>query len=221
MTSIPYETMIINGAEALNKLWELQNDGGSTPVILGSKESAELLAENLEDVEQSVEQINAASAEIKFPQWFSDRVADDEEYYEQPHGEWPEVELTKMEITSHLDVLTGKPLNEVLIALIPTKESWKVPAYLKAGGWNECPLPEEHVALFKKWQDEYLIRVTCITGDVIEVAVERPPTQKDKAMELALEQFVYCPDIVHQGVETVENLASTLLNGGVWYFWWD
>jgi len=221
MTSIPYEQVTVKGSEALGKLNELSANKDITPIILGSNESAELLAENFDGNAQSVEQIIAASAEISFPQWFSDRVSEDTEYYEELHGEWPVEELQKMEITSHLAVLTGKPLKEVLIALIPTTESWQVPAYLRVGGWNECPTPEEHAALFKKWQSEYSAQVTCITGDIIELVVKNPPTEKDKALELALEQFIYCPDIVHQGVETIENLASTLLNGGVWYFWWD
>ena len=40
-------------------------------------------------------------------------------------------------------------------------------------------------------------------------------------MELAEEQFAYCPDIVHQGVGTISALASMLLDGTAWYFWWD
>jgi len=75
--------------------------------------------------------------------------------------------------------------------------------------------------LFKKWQNEYSAKVACVTGDVIEFTVENPPTTKEQALQLAEEQFIYCSDIVFQGVETIENLASTLLNSKVWYFWRD
>ena len=51
-------------------------------------------------------------------------------------------------------------------------------------------------------------------------AVAKPAT-KEEALALAWEQFVYCPDIVTQGTETVEVLAAALLNGPVWLFLWD
>jgi len=38
---------------------------------------------------------------------------------------------------------------------------------------------------------------------------------------LAKEQFLYCSDIVEQGAGSIRNLASILLNGRAWYFWWD
>ena len=34
------------------------------------------------------------------------------------------------------------------------------------------------------------------------------------------EQFAYCDDIVHQGAQTICNLAA-LLNNPRWFFWWD
>ena len=40
-------------------------------------------------------------------------------------------------------------------------------------------------------------------------------------MALAWEQFLFCEDIVSQGVETISNLGATLLNSPYWFFWWD
>jgi len=40
-------------------------------------------------------------------------------------------------------------------------------------------------------------------------------------MELAKEQYIFCNDIVDQGVGTVSALAATLLDSNYWYFWWD
>ncbi len=31
----------------------------------------------------------------------------------------------------------------------------------------------------------------------------------------------YCPDIVDQGVGTLDALATVLVSGSVWFFWWD
>ena len=40
-------------------------------------------------------------------------------------------------------------------------------------------------------------------------------------LDLALEQYAYCNDIVDQGVETVGRLADGLMKSHNWYFWWD
>ena len=42
-------------------------------------------------------------------------------------------------------------------------------------------------------------------------------------MEVATEQYGFCPDIVdqEQGDPTVGNLADVLWQSTVWYFWWD
>jgi len=48
----------------------------------------------------------------------------------------------------------------------------------------------------------------------------RPPT-REAALELAREQYVYCSDIVDQGVQTLSALAAVLMQSAWWYFWWD
>ena len=43
----------------------------------------------------------------------------------------------------------------------------------------------------------------------------------EQALDLALEQYAYCSDIVDQGVEPVGRLADGLAKSSYWYFWWD
>ena len=49
------------------------------------------------------------------------------------------------------------------------------------------------------------------------------PISAQKALEMALEQYGICPDIVDQEPEdaTVGALADALRQSAVWYFWWD
>ena len=49
------------------------------------------------------------------------------------------------------------------------------------------------------------------------------PVSTEKAMEVALKQYGFCPDIVDQEPEdaTVGALADVLRQSTVWYFWWD
>jgi hypothetical protein len=60
-----------------------------------------------------------------------------------------------------------------------------------------------------------------VTHDVLEFRVARPPTSRDAALALAESQYYYCPDIVEQGMESIEALALSLLKSKIWYFWWD
>ena len=47
--------------------------------------------------------------------------------------------------------------------------------------------------------------------------------QYQKIMEVAVEQYGFCPDIVDQEQDdpTVGDLADVLWQSTVWYFWWD
>ena len=92
---------------------------------------------------------------------------------------------------------------------------------MKWGGWNANPLPAHHVAILRYWHELYGARVVAMTQDTIEMMVNKPPTTRQGAMELARDQHHYCEDNVLQGTRTLERLAGGLLRGEAWYFWWD
>ncbi|WP_052351987.1 DUF4253 domain-containing protein [Deinococcus pimensis] len=124
-------------------------------------------------------------------------------------------------ITSVRDLSTLVEHSRVYLALVETEHSWDAPAWLGFGGFNACPAPGEHTAVLRSWHDRYGLEVVSVTSDVLEFRVDRPPRDAPEALLLATEQFAYCSDIVYQGVETVPNLAGTLLRNPVWFFWWD
>ncbi|WP_442598590.1 DUF4253 domain-containing protein [Neobacillus sp. D3-1R] len=110
---------------------------------------------------------------------------------------------------------------KLILAKVPTDKPWEAAAWIPMGGFNECPLPEEQVAVFKYWYDKYGAIPALVTHDVWELYVEHPPTTQEESEALAWEQFGFCPDIVYQGVGTVKELAGTLIHSRVWFFWWD
>ena len=118
------------------------------------------------------------------------------------------------------DVLTNKP-KAVTVALWPTTDGWAVPALMRYGGWNACPMLHVQVSLLRYWKEKYDAELVAIAGDVVELRVGKPPKTDAGALELAREQYSYCDDIVSQGTMSLERLAETLKNGTVWYFWWD
>ncbi|ULT56656.1 DUF4253 domain-containing protein [Neobacillus drentensis] len=110
---------------------------------------------------------------------------------------------------------------KIILAKIPTDKPWEVAAWVPMGGFNECPMPEEQVAVFKYWYERYGATPALVTPDVWEFFVSNPPKTQEESELLAWEQFGFCGDIVWQGAGTVNALAGTLMNSSFWYFWWD
>jgi hypothetical protein len=118
----------------------------------------------------------------------------------------------------------GKALPEILIAKIPAKHPWDLAAWAPMGGFNDCPLPAEQVAVFKYWNEKYGAVPAVVTHDNWDFELKSPPTNDADAEALAKEHFAFCYDCVMQanaGWDTVRALASTLKNSLTWYFWWD
>jgi Domain of unknown function (DUF4253) len=140
---------------------------------------------------------------------------------EPPIGEWPETRDSSPGLTVATNILTGKPLDKIYIALIPTDDWTTIPAYMRFGDWNDCPSPEYHVAAMRHWRDRYGVELVGMAFDTLNLTVARPPSTREDAMALAREQYIYCSDIIEQGTQTFSGLAATLLGSDWWFFWWD
>ena len=103
---------------------------------------------------------------------------------------------------------------------VPVQSVYDVFCYLPFGG-DESPEPLEHRSIAKYWFEKYGAVPCFMSGDVLQFYVKRPVEEEEETKALALQQFGFCSDIVTQGCETVQNLASTLKGSRYWYFWWD
>ena len=110
----------------------------------------------------------------------------------------------------------------LILAKIPVKNPWEIFAYLPFGNWNDCPDTPELMAAAKYWFEQYGAVPAAMSHDELEFLLPAPVSQ-EKAMEVAAEQYGFCPDIVDQEQDdpTVGNLADVLRQSTVWYFWWD
>ena len=110
----------------------------------------------------------------------------------------------------------------LILAKIPVKNPWEIFAYLPFGGWNECPDTQSLMAVAKYWFEQYGTVPAVMTHDELEFLLPTPVSQ-EKAMDAAVEQYGFCPDVIDQGPEeaTVGALADVLQQSTVWYFWWD
>ena len=103
---------------------------------------------------------------------------------------------------------------------VPVQSVYDVFCYLPFGG-AESPEPMEHRSIAKYWFEKYGAVPCFMSGDVLQFYVKQPVKEEEEVKALALQQFGFCSDIVTQGCETVQNLATSLKNSRFWYFWWD
>lgn len=140
---------------------------------------------------------------------------------EPPLGEWPATPDPSPELSVAYDVLKGTPLAKIYIGIAPTNDWTTIPAYLRWGGWNDCPAAEYHVAALRQWRDRYGAELIGMSFDTINLRVSKKPASRDEALALAHDQHIYCSDIIDQGVQTYRALAADLMANDWWYFWWD
>lgn len=108
-----------------------------------------------------------------------------------------------------------------LILKVPVTEPYEALAYVPFGGYNACPPLEDHVAVAKKWYEEYGA-VPCAVGyDTLQYYVENPVTDEEQLKKLAVEMMIYCDDIVYQGTESMKGLEKSIDGSRFWFFWWD
>lgn len=193
-------------------------------IVCGSGKEIGAVEDNLGE-DFFVDQILQASKEIDINEWFAKKRDEFEKDWEMPltenEGEWPGEIPDKPGFTLDKDVLSGSPMQDLVGTRIKVDENWKIPAFFNYGGWNDCPDASEHCAIWRRWETKYGAKIVGVSGDIIEAYVSNPPKTREDAMELAWEQYLYCYDIVDQGMETISNLGAMLINSKTWYFWWD
>lgn len=204
--------------ERLQAAWRRE---GASAILLGDVNDVAHLAEGLRGNAASPETLLARAGRQSAAAYFARRQRERAASGTFPgEDDWPEQPALPIELSAHLEVLSRQPKPAVYLARIPTTRAWEIPAYLKFGGWNDCPVPEDHVTVLQDWSARHGVEIFAICGDVMECTIARPPADREDARVLAREQFMYCPDIVYQGTESIGMLAASLVNSRAWYFWW-
>lgn len=113
------------------------------------------------------------------------------------------------------------PPPKIYVGIAPTEDWTTIPAWLRWGNWNDCPAPEYHVAAMRRWRDRYGAELVGMSSDTLNFRVATRPKTREEALTLAREHYVYCADVIDQGVQTYSALAANLMANDWWYFWWD
>ncbi|MEM7245822.1 MAG: DUF4253 domain-containing protein [Acidobacteriota bacterium] len=213
--------LVVPGQDGLTTwamLRDLVDRTGRWPVFLGDAAQLPEMQELAKLEPRPVAELLRSARTLDVSAWLEARRRDPSRT-PAPPGRWSGAPSEI--ITSTHDVLSMEPLDRVVIALIPTPRSWEAPAWIRFGGFNECPRPDEQAAIFRRWARRHGVEVVALSWDIAELAVLEPVETREGALALAQEQFLYCPDVVHQGTESLKGLAATIQDARVWSFWWD
>ena len=108
----------------------------------------------------------------------------------------------------------------LILAKIPVKKPWEIFTYLPFGNWNECPDTPDLMAVAKYWFEQHGAIPAAMSHDELEFELPTP-ISKERAMEVAVEQYGFCPDLDQNEDGSIGSLADVLWQSTVWYFWWD
>jgi hypothetical protein len=229
----PYPLEIVHGSDALSTCESIRASDRGTPIVMGDASSftiAEELMHLSSKEHPSVELILDRSSEIEFPSTFRAMRDRDiallkarypdigNEDCEPPIGEWPAEVSGSTGLTLAEHPVRGF-VSRVHIAILPTKDSTAGPAFLRAGGWNDCPEAAVQVAALRSWRDRFGAELVGLGSDVMNIRVQRPPSSRDEALSLAREHNLFCSDALND--MNYADLAACLLNDDWWFFWWD
>ncbi|MEM8697217.1 MAG: DUF4253 domain-containing protein [Pseudomonadota bacterium] len=235
---LPFERVSVAGWAAPERWEKIRRNEAVYPIIVGPDEELIRIAEHFSLMSESVEEILERAAKLQHPASMhelrakelqmekeylaSSGITEDETAFQPPEGTWPderpEAQIGPVIVSNLLD---GKFHDRVHILKIPTKLGHEVSAYLRCGGWNDCPDAAYHVAAIRSWEERYGAELVAVSGDVVELKVKNRPESNEEAMTLAREHYAFCSDVVDQGTETIANLAAILMESDWWYFWWD
>jgi hypothetical protein len=205
-------TVPVAGAAAL-ELWSRVRAAhpatGLWPVLAGPS-TEETVAASLEETPDPPVASDGAA-------WLTARAADPDL---APAGvtRGPYVQRAVVGPAELLPALTGR-LDRLW--LVPAPAGWLVLGLLGwSGAVNHDVLGHEHATVLRRWAGAWQAELLALELDVLTLRVHTPPVTPEQALAAAVEAYVYCPDAVEQGTETLDALAEHLTQPA-WQFWWD
>ena len=222
--------------EVVERYFELLEEGkkeGFIPIFVEVKDYFNEEFSEFEEYKRIRDEILENYKKVDCTQWFKERKQEyteneylDEEYEFSDDSDYLDYfknfnEDRTLYLNSIFDIETGKIRENVGLFKVPADKAYEISAWFLFGGFNECPLPKEIIAISKYWYEKYDARVVAITDSEMEFYLKKFPETQKEAEELAIEQFLVSGDLVFQIYDELEELSKELYKAKNWYFWWD
>lgn len=236
----PLVITVVNAADALATWDRLRRlpERRWWPVLSAAMTEEEDLNELLDllgDDDETVAQILQEAEEIDVVRWFAakgnelaDDLADDErvgfpefERRDYKKARKAEKRRTDRHEPSALGMLSGERKQRVDLLLVPARDGWEVPAQFNWQAVNYDLGAPEHVAILRSWHDRLGADLIGMSRDRIELHLDTPITDHVALEEICREHYLYCPDVIDQGCETMGALVADREGNRFWWFWWD
>lgn len=104
------------------------------------------------------------------------------------------------------------------IACIKSNDKFDILRVQQTDGINYDIDNDGVIKKIQEWDKQNGLIITGASYDWVECHFVKAPTDM---MNFAKEVYKFCPDVVDQGTETVEELAKEMKNGNILYLWWD
>lgn len=193
---------------------------GMWPVILGPDPDLEEIWDSGEDPDDAVAAGLAMDGAARLAEIRVEMTTEHAQWSDSVEAWPPRGDATDMDVSDENGFYLAR--KDGWIGLIAASHGYLVPGLLTwTGAANHGLEGSDHVAILKYWHDRHGAELVSLGWDVLELSVPRPPSDPQTAMAVAEEQWWYCPDIVDQGVETLDALAAVQVPAHHWYFWWD
>ncbi|MCU6792387.1 DUF4253 domain-containing protein [Paenibacillus sp. WQ 127069] len=105
-----------------------------------------------------------------------------------------------------------------IIAVIKGTDQFDIVRAVRTDGINYGIEHEDVLAKLKEWNQKYPFRISGANLDWVEADFISLP---DDLISFAKEVYEFCPDVVDQGVGSVEELAEAIEMLYSLYLWWD
>ena len=105
-----------------------------------------------------------------------------------------------------------------LVSVMKAADPYEIILAMGTNGWNYDLSPAQVVDELKQWDREYGLVFRGIAFDWLEAEFTNPPSDMRAFAERV---YKFCPDVVDQGTETVDELAREMQRENSVYLWWD
>ncbi len=202
------------------QLRDVASESGCWPVIVGAADDEAAHAETAREAGQTFAATLQAGLALDTEAWFANEASLDPELLLELEGTTLPRRVSRARLQPDGEAPWKRNATTTLF-WIETPHAWQVPAALGFGGWNSCPPPAVHVALLKRWHDRWGAVLVGLSRQRLTMQAKRKPPNRNQALALAREQFLYCEELVLAEHGSLEALAAARMASDVWSFRWD